>query len=303
VTSKLYICVMHTLVFEGGADKTVAYIGVLAEISAAFPGWRNRIKRVHGTSAGAIIAIMFAMGIPEDEMPTIVAHFSQNHYKPPMLDALDMAEGLWHRLGVVENSTYVGEFVRHILKSKWDIEACTLKEFADRCGMSISITVANISDAKTEELDERTHPSMDLQLAICMTTCIPLLFEPICHRDKLYVDGALYHRPLPANALVICAECCPSIVAPGDDLVTYMVALLGGLVHRRAPADAITVKFDGASSVLNGFRDVDSMCSFLDLTVSKIDDLVRRGHDAASAQRHVWTPFLRPSTDAEQQRS
>ncbi|HSG99404.1 MAG TPA: patatin-like phospholipase family protein, partial [candidate division Zixibacteria bacterium] len=57
----------RNLVFEGGGVKGIAYVGAMNVLKAK--GILPAIKRVGGTSAGAINATMFAIGMsPEEQM-------------------------------------------------------------------------------------------------------------------------------------------------------------------------------------------------------------------------------------------
>jgi NTE family protein len=50
----------RNLVFEGGGVKGIAYVGALRQLEAR--GIMEEIRRVGGTSAGAINAVMLSLG-------------------------------------------------------------------------------------------------------------------------------------------------------------------------------------------------------------------------------------------------
>ncbi len=74
----------RNLVFEGGGVKGIAYGGALSELESR--NILSHIKRVAGTSAGAITAILLAVGFGYKDVTDIVANtdcnFSKTTAKP-----------------------------------------------------------------------------------------------------------------------------------------------------------------------------------------------------------------------------
>ena len=49
----------------------------------------------------------------------------------------------------------------------------------------------NISNGETEYLNHETTPDLEVIMGIRMTSCIPLIFQPIKYKEGLYIDGGV----------------------------------------------------------------------------------------------------------------
>ncbi|MCD6056233.1 MAG: hypothetical protein K0R12_1195 [Gammaproteobacteria bacterium] len=63
----------HNLVFAGGSVKGIAYVGAFKVLAAQCD--LSQLKRVAGTSAGSIFALLVALGFNVEEMRTILSEF------------------------------------------------------------------------------------------------------------------------------------------------------------------------------------------------------------------------------------
>ena len=66
------------LVFEGGGVKGIAYVGALQELKNR--GILQKIKRVGGTSAGAINAVLLSIGCSLEETQQILWNLDFNNF-------------------------------------------------------------------------------------------------------------------------------------------------------------------------------------------------------------------------------
>src|SRR3954466_8455135 len=63
---------IHNLVFEGAGIRGIAYCGALKEMESR--GLISGIKRVAGTSAGALMAMAISLGYSADELKEIISN-------------------------------------------------------------------------------------------------------------------------------------------------------------------------------------------------------------------------------------
>ena len=80
----------RNLVFEGGGVKGIAYGGALKELNDR--DILKKITRVAGTSAGAITAVLLAVGYSHDEVSDIVADTNFNDFADDSLGIVRDAE-------------------------------------------------------------------------------------------------------------------------------------------------------------------------------------------------------------------
>jgi predicted acylesterase/phospholipase RssA len=70
-------------------------------------------------------------------------------------------------------------------------EKITLKDLYEYTTVNFVLKTTNISKYRIEYINHISHPDLSVIDAIKMTTCVPLLFQPIKYNDDLYVDGGL----------------------------------------------------------------------------------------------------------------
>jgi len=68
----------RNFVFEGGGVKGIAYVGAIAELEKR--GILKDIKRVEGTSAGAINAVLVGLNYSTAEMDDILRKLNFNNF-------------------------------------------------------------------------------------------------------------------------------------------------------------------------------------------------------------------------------
>jgi predicted acylesterase/phospholipase RssA len=301
-----------TLVLNGGADKAVSYIGALAELNRTCR-LHDCVRRVQGTSAGALIGTMFCMGMSTDDMrDALVTFFAQSSdvqriremlHETNALDALDM---LWQRLGAIDNARCVGAFVSFIFDKTWGVEDCTLADFVSRTGVEFVVVVSNLSQVRHESVDQRSDPTISMSKLLCMTTCIPLLFEPVEWNGDMFADGCLYGDmalpPSRERALMLRIECAPLKATFRDDPVRFVASIINGVMftrtrdiidaYRRAdiPFISIDIKFDSGRN--NFTDDARDAYSFLALDANAIDAYIRLGAAVARQTKDAWSSFV-----------
>tara|TARA_B100000686_G_scaffold322779_1_gene376911 strand:+ start:2108 stop:2941 length:834 start_codon:yes stop_codon:yes gene_type:complete len=105
---------------------------------------------------------------------------------------------------------YTNDFIQNlcstILEKKGLSKGITLQEFYEFTKVNIYFKTSNISKGKIVYISHKNCPNLPLVQVIQMTTCIPLLFQPIKYKGDYYVDGGLcgnfpleYNRTLKAK--------------------------------------------------------------------------------------------------------
>jgi NTE family protein len=149
------------LALSGGSTFGIAHIGVLKALIEN----NISISCISGTSAGSIVASLFAFEIPIEEM--II--FSKN------LDWKKFSRFSYSKLGV-NNNEPMSKFIENILGNVKIEEAA----------IPLAIVASNIETYEKVVIKEG-----NLTEAIRASTCIPGLFVPVLVNGNLLVDGAL----------------------------------------------------------------------------------------------------------------
>lgn len=205
---------IENLVLEGGGVKGIAYIGALAALEQS--GMYTGIKRVAGSSAGGIIAMLVGLGYSVKEMDEIVRNLN-------FLDLMDPHNPFWFsdKFKTIEElmtflqsgnkrGVYRGEVFLDLAKSyvaralpecgpnatfgdlKKAIELDMETKGYSRL-KNIVFTGTNLSTGKTEyfSFDNPDCLDMPIALAVRITMSFPGAFEGVKWKDHFYVDGGV----------------------------------------------------------------------------------------------------------------
>lgn len=186
--------VYDNLVFEGGGVKGIAYSGAIQALEDA--GILCNIKRVAGTSAGAITALLLSLGYTA---PQITHIFNNTDYTT--------FEDGWNpfrtttRYGLYVGDTFLS-WIKKLITDKQFDEEVTFKQLdeADCRELHIFATDLNIKDVKCFSV--HTTPDVKVAEAIRASMSIPLFFAAWQFTDNnpdnhIYVDGGtVFNYPI-----------------------------------------------------------------------------------------------------------
>jgi len=182
------------LVFEGGGVKGIAYVGALEVLEKE--KILSKIKRVAGTSAGAMVAVLVGLGYTYEDLKEILWN----------LDFKNFMDGSW---GVIRNTKrliedygwYKGDFFRNVMgdyiKKKTGNSESTFADIAklmdkDNNFKDIYLIGSNLSTGYSEIFSYEHTPRMCVADAARISMSIPLFFASVRGmRGDIYVDGGL----------------------------------------------------------------------------------------------------------------
>ena len=106
------------LVFEGGGVKGIAHVGALYALET-IPALQKEVKiaGVGGTSAGAIIAALYAAGYSAEDLRKELDKTSLGHLIGKPVGYMRSAYRLWRRKGIYETSE-IYTWLRNLLERK-----------------------------------------------------------------------------------------------------------------------------------------------------------------------------------------
>jgi len=190
-------------VFEGGGVKGIGLVGAVSEIEKAGYVFEN----LAGTSAGAIVSSLLAVGYSAGEIKKELEQLNYNDFKD---------EGLLDKLGFLgksmsigfEYGIYEGEFFENWLegllaaKGKTTFGQIKTKYKEDNYKYKFQAIAADITDRRLLVLPKDLKlfginpDEFSISRAVRMSMSIPFFFEPVELRDTggrkhLIVDGGL----------------------------------------------------------------------------------------------------------------
>ena len=179
----------RNLVFEGGGVKGIAYVGALRELGKKkiLPD----IERVGGASAGAINAVLLALGYSLPEMERILS----------TLDFKSFMDDTW---GVVRDTKrlikkygwYKGDFFREwigdLIQKKTGNRYSTFNDLHKGGSLDLYVVGVNLSTGFAEVFSNEHTPRERVADAVRVSMSIPLFFAAIRDdRGDVFVDGGL----------------------------------------------------------------------------------------------------------------
>lgn len=221
---------IRNLIFQGGGPKGIAYVGALEKL-AQYGIPIESIENVGGTSAGAITALLVAVGYSSDEVKTLLgnlslADFLDHETRRTTIFSLkdgDALQQFWAGLtggvallnalrdgkGLFPGKTlhqWLAERVADKLASFYggDCERAKLVTFMDlrdlkERGYPVKNLAVIGSDISTEppspvEFSARNKMTQDTPIvdAVRISLSIPGLFEPFKYNGHYYVDGGVF---------------------------------------------------------------------------------------------------------------
>lgn len=186
----------RNLVFEGGGVKGIAYIGAMSILERR--GILPAIKRAGGTSAGAINALIFALGYSVVEQRKIM---ESTDFKGFMDDSWGVIRDI-RRLATHfgwNKGDFFTEWIGQIIKQKMGSAKATFGDLKDSANPDLYVIGTNLSTGYSEVFSAERYAKMELALAVRISMSIPLFFAAVRYgeRNDVYVDGgAMQNYPV-----------------------------------------------------------------------------------------------------------
>ena len=178
----------RNLVFEGGGVKGIAYVGAMQVMDQR--GFLKDIKRVGGTSAGAINALLFALGYSISEQRDVL---NSTNFKAFMDDSFGVIRDIrrlatafgWHQ------GEFFSQWIGDLVARKLGNAKATFGHLEAVGKPSLYVTGSNLSTGYSEVFSAERHKDMPLVDAVRISMSIPLFFAAVRHgaNDDVYVDG------------------------------------------------------------------------------------------------------------------
>lgn len=234
------------LALGGGSVLGATHVGVLKALDES----KAEIKAISGTSAGAIIATLYAFGKSAKEIEKIVLKFEWKNLSSMTLS----------KFGLLSNEK-IGEMIRYNIGDK-NIEDATIPLY---------IIATDITTGEKVLLDKG-----NVSDAVMASTCVPGIFVPVEINGRILVDGGIIE-----NIPLSCLKDKKVDFIIGVDLITEH--------SNKKPNNAIEVLYNSFSFLVKTNKKIQTkeadilikpdLSKFNAIDMSQMKDLIKIGYD------------------------
>lgn len=181
--------IQHLVVGGGGPFGLTAF-GALKHLhDNKFWDIKN-IKTMYATSIGSIVCIYISLGYDYD----YIYDYLVKRPWEKLFEDIDIENlfSLYDEKGLMDiYPMYLKKF-NILLDAKGLSPNITLKEYYEYTGIDFNIITSDANSFSVNVLSHKTHPDLELILAVCMSSALPIIFKPVIVDDKCYIDGGVF---------------------------------------------------------------------------------------------------------------
>lgn len=166
-------------VFQGGGVKGIALVGALKRIEEI----GVKFNAVGGTSAGSIVAALYAAGYTAEEMKQLLEQTAFD----ALLDSSKIPAATFLRHRGIYRGKKIYEWMYQCLERK----GVRIFRDLDSKEIDLKIVASDLTNRELLKFDRRSYPTMKIAEAVRMSISIPLFFEPYKLGERLVVDGGV----------------------------------------------------------------------------------------------------------------
>jgi NTE family protein len=179
----------RNLIFEGGGVKGIAYVGALKVLEKK--GIVSNIRRVGGTSAGAINATLIALGFTNAEQRNVLWNLDFKNFMDDTWGVVRDIQRLIDKYGWYKGD-FFHEWISGHVKKKLGDPYATFQDLREAKRPDLYVYGTNLSTHFGEVFSIEHTPVMRIADAVRISMSIPLFFTAIRNaRNDVYVDGGV----------------------------------------------------------------------------------------------------------------
>lgn len=174
---------IKNIVISGGGTKGICFLGALSLLDEK--KLLSNVNTYIGTSVGAIISTLLAIGYTPDNIMQFIISFDFKKLEPDFdIDILLEKYG-------IDNGEKLCYVIKNLIKEKTGNENITFKDLYEKYNKKLYITASCISDNKPYYYNNDNHPDMIIWEALRKSFSVPCYFQPVIEIKEYYIDEKL----------------------------------------------------------------------------------------------------------------
>ena len=193
-----------TICLSGGGIFGFTFIGAINELINNNLLDINNITNWIGTSAGAVVSFIFALGYNIDEILDFIENFNFNILLPKKYKLFTI-----FNTNALNNGNKFVIFFKKFIFKKYNIDDLTFEQLYELSRKKLIIIGTNFTKNTEEVFSLENTPNMSIITAVRISMSIPIIFSPILYNNCYYMDGSIknnfpYNYCNPNTTLGIC---------------------------------------------------------------------------------------------------
>jgi len=178
----------ENLVFEGAGIRGLAYSGVIKQLEDHHI--MPQIKKVGGTSAGAITAMMIALGYNSKEIYEIISTTKFQKFNDGQFIFIGGFSRMNSKYGWYKGGAFI-KWLEHHIEAKTGNKDITFAELKQHGFKELYVTGTCLNKQKLLIFSAQTYPHMKIKDAVRISMSVPVYFEAV------FIDqeGKVYKKP------------------------------------------------------------------------------------------------------------
>ncbi len=178
----------ENLVFEGAGIRGIAYSGAIKKLGES--GILTNIKKVGGTSAGAITAMMLSLGYTDVEIYKIVSESKFHKFNDGRFFFIGGISRMKKNYGWYRAKSF-NKWLEKIILAKTDNADLTFAQLKEKGFKELYVTGTCLNKQKMVVFSAETYPNMKVKDAVQISMSIPMYFQAV------FIDqnGKVYKKP------------------------------------------------------------------------------------------------------------
>tara|TARA_B100000886_G_scaffold315518_2_gene253525 strand:- start:2235 stop:3260 length:1026 start_codon:yes stop_codon:yes gene_type:complete len=284
---------LENLVISGAGTSGIGFLGILKYMEEN--NLLKNLNKLTGTSIGSIVCFLITINYSILELIEFCKYFDFSK-----IVSEGNLDNLINNFGF-DNINKMYFIMIRMTQAKHIDPKITFMDHFKKTKKKLTITGTSLNEAKVYYFNYETYPNMQILLAIKISCCIPLVFQPISFNGILWIDGGIsnnypinYHHDEIEKTIGLCVfdknlDCENKEM---NDITQYLPILFKCFIYSDTNKnihlyESNTIKFSFDLGCFSNFE----------LSKNDIINLIETGYNYTLENKHKFNDFIDSDTE------